>query len=61
METNWLTPEQVAEKWPLLTIRAQNQMRHKRDITYTKMAGRVVYKREWLEEYFNRYVTKAAS
>lgn len=61
MESQWLTTEQVTEKYPYLTKRAQDMARHRREITYTKIANRVVYKKEWIDEYINRGIVKAAS
>ena len=61
MENKWLTPKEVTEKYPLLTERAQAQLRHRRQITYTLCAGKVIYKSEWVEEYLTRNMVKAAS
>lgn len=63
METtnNWLTVEDVARLYPLLSERAQVQARYKKQLSYTKCAGKCIYKREWIEEYLMRNMVKAAS
>lgn len=60
MENEWLTTRDVKEKYPLLTYRAQAQARFKHNITYTKCAGKVIYKAEWIEEYLMRSMVKAS-
>lgn len=59
--TKWLTTEQVTEKYPYLTKRAQEMARHRREITYTKCVGKILYRESWVEEYLNRNIVKAAS
>lgn len=59
MEIKWLTPKEVTEKYPLLTERAQASLRHRRIITYTLCAGRVLYRNEWIEAYLSRNTIKA--
>lgn len=59
--TKWLTPQEVIKKYPYFGKNAQDKARHRREITYTKCAGRVIYKEEWVEEYLNRSIVKAAS
>lgn len=61
MENKWLTIEDVSELFPMLTRNAQAKARHYRQLTYTKCAGKVIYKPEWIDEYINRGIVKAAS
>lgn len=42
-----------------LDERAQANLRHTRQITYTKVGKRCVYTREWVEEYFNKKTVQA--
>lgn len=61
MDTKWLTPKEVTQKYPLLTERAQASLRHKKIISYTLCAGKILYRQEWIEAYLSRNIVKAKS
>ncbi len=61
MEIKWLTTQEVAEKYPHLTERAQASLRHRRSLTYTVCAGKVIYNPEWIDAYLNKNTIKAIS
>lgn len=61
MENKWLTTQEVAERYPHLTERAQASLRYRKNLTYTVCAGKVIYKYEWIEAYLSRNIVKAKS
>ncbi|MDD3466826.1 MAG: hypothetical protein PHE67_06700 [Campylobacterales bacterium] len=54
-----LSAKEVADEYGI-TAKLQVTLRHKRKIQYTKIGRDCVYKREWIEEYLERNVVKAA-
>jgi hypothetical protein len=54
----WLTPQDIADGingLPPIPIKTQNTLRSKRKVKYTKVGRRVVYKKEWWEEYIEQH------
>ncbi len=49
----YLTPTEVVAEYPTMTVRAQASLRHQRKIKYAKVAGRIVYKPEWITDYID--------
>ena len=58
-EKRFLSAEEVADEYGI-SPRLLITLRHKRKIQYTKIGRDCVYKREWIEEYLERNVVKAA-
>lgn len=44
---------------PYMSEDTQNYIRSKKRIQYTKSSKRVVYKKEWIEDYLNGNIRKA--
>ncbi len=63
MESSWIYPEDLAEgkitSLPKMSIQLQNTLRRSKKLTYTKIGKRVVYKKEWIEEYLEHNIRKA--
>jgi hypothetical protein len=63
MESCWIYPNDLAEgkvsSLPQMSIQLQNTLRKSKKLTYTKIGKRVVYKKEWIEEYIERNIRKA--
>ena len=62
MGSDWITPKELAygiEGLPKLSIQFQNKLRKNKEITFAKFGRRVVYKREWIEEYLANNIRKA--
>ena len=63
--SKWITPidlansENTAIGLPKIPINTQNVLRSKKLITYTKTGRKVIYKREWIEEYLESNIRKA--
>jgi len=60
--STWIYTTDLAEGiegLPKLNLQLQNTLRMKRKITFSKIGNRVVYKREWVEEYLNNNTRKA--
>jgi len=58
----WITPKEIAkgiEGLPKIPINTQNVIRSKKMITYSKVGRKIVYKREWIEDYLERNIRKA--
>lgn len=51
----YLTPTEVTAAYPTMTVRAQNSLRHQRKIKYARIAGRIMYKPEWIADYVNSH------
>ena len=58
-EKKFLNSEEVTDEYGI-SSRLLITLRHKRKIQYTKIGKNCVYKREWIEEYIERNVVKAA-
>jgi len=63
MKSSWIFPDELAEgkvpTLPKMSIQLQNTLRKSKKLTYTKIGKRVVYKKEWIEEYIERNIRKA--
>lgn len=52
----WISPKELAEGsfgFPKLSQTTQANLRARKKITYTVVANKVLYKKEWIEEYIN--------
>ena len=65
MDSVWIYPEELAKgkitNLPQMSIQLQNTLRKSKKLTYTKIGKRVVYKKEWIEEYLEKNIRKAQS
>lgn len=52
----WVTPNELAQgkfEFPKISKTTQANLRARKKITYVLVANKVLYKKEWIEEYIN--------
>ncbi len=62
MEDIWVSPKELAAGaygFPKLSIQFQNKLRKNKEITYAKLGRNVVYRKEWIEAWLSKNVSKA--
>lgn len=58
----WISTKDWADgkyNLPSMSEETQNYIRSKKRIQYTKLGRRVVYKKEWIEDYINSNIREA--
>ena len=54
----FLSTEDVLREFKI-SKRAQNELRHKRSISFTKAGGKAIYRRRWVLDYLSAKTVKA--
>lgn len=58
----WISPKELAQGnfgFPKISITTQTNLRARKKITYVLVANKVLYKKEWIEDYLNANIRPA--